>query len=90
MGNGPRGTAPGPFPLIVILRGGAVPPNSGAVPPPLYITIRGNGPGAVPPGPFPMDKLDGPSGMLFFSIIVVKLSSPSLELIKSQLPLSYW
>ena len=62
MGNGPRGTAPGPFPLIVILRGGAVPPNSGAVPPPLYITIRGNGPGAVPPGPFPMDKLDGPSG----------------------------
>ena len=64
MGNGPRGTAPGPFPLIVILRGGAVPPNSGAVPPPLYITIRGNGPGAVPPGPFPMDKLDGPSGML--------------------------
>ena len=64
MGNGPRGTAPGPFPLIVILRGGAVPPNSGAVPPPLYITIRGNGPGAVPPGPFPMDKLDGPSGIL--------------------------
>ena len=63
MGNGPGGTAPGPFPLIVILRGGAVPPNSGAVPPPLYITIRGNGPGAVPPGPFPMDKLDGPSGM---------------------------
>ena len=63
MGNGPRGTAPGPFPLIVILRGGAVPPNSGAVPPPLYITIRGNGPGAVPPGPFPMDKLDGPSGI---------------------------
>ena len=63
MGNGPRGTAPGPFPLIVILRGGAVPPNSGAVPPPLYITIRGNSPGAVPPGPFPMDKLDGPSGM---------------------------
>ena len=64
MGNGPRGTAPGPFPLIVILRGGAVPPNSGAVPPPLYITTRGNGPGAVPPGPFPMDKLDGPSGTL--------------------------
>ena len=63
MGNGPRGTAPGPFPLIVILRGGAVPPNSGAVPPPLYITIWGNGPGAVPPGPFPMDKLDGPSGI---------------------------
>ena len=56
MGNGPGG--------IVILRGGAVPPNSGAVPPPLYITIRGNGPGAVPPGPFPMDKLDGPSGIL--------------------------
>ena len=55
MGNGPGGTA--------LLRGGAVPPNSGAVPPPLYITIRGNGPGAVPPGPFPMDKLDGPSGM---------------------------
>ena len=50
----PWGTAPGPFPLIVILRGGAVPPNSGAVPPPLYITIR---------GPFPMDKLNGPSGM---------------------------
>ena len=64
MGNGPGGTAPGPFPLIVILRGGAVPPNSGAVPPPLYITIRGNGPGAVPLGPFPMDKLDGPSGIL--------------------------
>ena len=63
MGNGPRGTAPGPFPLIVILRGGAVPPNSGAVPPPLYINIRGNGPGAAPPGPFPMDKLDGPSGI---------------------------
>ena len=55
MGNGP---------LIVILRGGAVPPNSGAVPPPLYITIRGTGPGAVPPGPFPMDKLNGPSGIL--------------------------
>ena len=75
MGNGPGGTAPGPFPLIVILRGGAVPPNSGAVPPPLYINIRGNGPGAVPPGPFPMDKLDGPSGrfrgiITFFTIIV--------------------
>ena len=64
MGNGPGGTAPGPFPLIVILRGGAaVPPNSGAVPPPLYITTRGNGPGAVPSGPFPMDKLDDPSGI---------------------------
>ena len=65
MGNGPGGTAPGPFPLIVILRGGAVPPNSGAVPPPLYINIRGNGPGAVPPGPFPMDKFDGPSGIYY-------------------------
>ena len=68
MGNGPRGTAPGPFPLIVILRGGAVPPNSGAVPPPLYITIRGNGPGAVPLGPFPMDKLNGPSGISIHDI----------------------
>ena len=79
MGNGPGGTAPGPFPLIVILRGGAVPPNSGAVPPPLYITIRGNGPGAVPLGPFPMDKLDGPSGMcvplIIFTIFVFQLDS---------------
>ena len=51
MGNGPGGTAPGPFPLIVILRGGAVPPNSGA----------------VPPGPFPMDKLNGPSGSFWMT-----------------------
>ena len=57
----------GERPLIVILRGGAVSPNSGAVPPPLYITTRGNGPGAVPPGPFPMDKLDGPSGISYSS-----------------------
>ena len=48
MGNGPGGTAPGPFPLIVILRGGAVPPNSGAVPPHFY-TASILGPGAVPP-----------------------------------------
>ena len=60
---GPSSLSMGNGPLIVILRGGAVPPNSGAVPPPLYITIRENGPGAVPPGPFPMDKLDGPSGI---------------------------
>ena len=51
-GERPQGNGPG-----------AVPPNSGAVPPPLYINIKGNGPGAVPPGPFPMDKLDGPSGI---------------------------
>ena len=56
MGNGPGGTAPGPFPLIVILRGGAVPPNSGAVPPPLYI-IGGTAPGPFPRGRSPWTNL---------------------------------
>ena len=85
MGNGPGGTAPGPFPLIVILRGGAVPPNSGAVPPPLYITIRGNGPGAVPPGPFPMDKLDGPSG-----IFVLYTYNELFWEFQPSSPISFW